>query len=128
MKKTCLAILTLLYSVASSGIAMEIHYCMGKEAGIDLYGHGSEKCGICGMKEKKSSCCFDEHRFCKLTDSHKTVSNNIEFGVYTYPTINSVSQYILQCPSFRAFVDVYFSHPPGPPGIPLFLRNRVFRL
>ncbi len=38
---------------AASGIAMEIHYCMGKKAGMEFYGSNEDKCGKCGMIEKK---------------------------------------------------------------------------
>lgn len=78
MKKTIVAILAFLYLSVSSGIAMEIHYCMGKKAGVDLYGNSNDKCHKCGMEEKKG-CCSDEHKFYKINDSHKNVSNDLNF-------------------------------------------------
>ena len=79
MKNILVAILAFLYLGVSSGIAMEIHYCMGKKAGIEFYGSSDDTCGNCGMTEKKSGCCSDEHKFFKLNDSHKNVSNNLSF-------------------------------------------------
>lgn len=79
MKKILVAILAFLYLGVSSGVAMEIHYCMGKKAGVEFYGKDDDKCGKCGMKEKKSGCCNDEHKFYKLNDSHKNVSNDLNF-------------------------------------------------
>ncbi len=62
----------------SCGVAMEIHYCMGKKAGVELYGSQSDTCGKCGMTEtEKGGCCNDEHQFYKIEDSHKNVSNDI---------------------------------------------------
>ena len=78
MKKIYIGILAIVYMAVSSGIAMEIHYCMGEKAGVEFYGSGSDKCGKCGMKDTKG-CCHDEHKFYKLNDSHKTVSNDINF-------------------------------------------------
>jgi hypothetical protein len=78
MKKFIVSILAFLYLGVSSGIAMEIHYCMGKKSGIDLYASSDEKCGKCGMKAK-AGCCSDEHKFYKLNDSHKSVSNDLNF-------------------------------------------------
>lgn len=78
MKRIIVTILAFLYLGVSSGIAMEIHYCMGKKAGFDLYGSSNEKCHKCGMKEKKG-CCNDENKFYKLNDSHKNVSNDLSF-------------------------------------------------
>ena len=128
MKKAFLAILTLLYSVVSSGIAMDLHYCMGKKAGIDLYGMGGDRCGQCGMKEKKNSCCFDEHRFYKLSDSHKNVTNTISFGVPVLCVANEFSPFAIQPPVCLVLADEYYSSPPGSSGPSLFLKNRVFRL
>ena len=79
MKKAFAGILAVLYMTVSSGIAMEIHYCMGKKAGIELYGSSSDKCGKCGMKDNKTGCCHNELKFYKLQDSHKSVSNDINF-------------------------------------------------
>lgn len=93
MKKITVAILAFLYLAVSSGVAMEIHYCMGKKAGMDLYGAGNDKCHKCGMKEKKG-CCSDENKFYKLNDSHKNVSNDLNFEIpvavitNTYPSFN----------------------------------------
>lgn len=71
-----------MYMTVSSGIAMEIHYCMGKHSGADLYGTSSGKCGRCGMKEqKKSGCCHDDHKFYKLEDSHKKSVNDHSFQI-----------------------------------------------
>lgn len=78
MKKVIVAIIAVLYMGLSSGIAMDIHYCMGKKAGADFYSSENEKCGKCGMKNKASGCCNDEHKFYKLSDSHKTASNDLK--------------------------------------------------
>jgi len=80
MKKLFLGILTMMYMTMASGLAVEVHYCMGKKAGADLFAPPDGKCGKCGMKEKKAGCCHDEHKFYKLSDSHKNVSNNLSFA------------------------------------------------
>jgi hypothetical protein len=80
LKKVIIAVMAILYLGVSSGIAMEIHYCMGKKAGVEFYGKGDGPCGKCGMKEK-NGCCDDEHKFYKLSDSHKNVSNDINFSL-----------------------------------------------
>ena len=78
MKKVFLAILTMMYMTVASGIGVELHYCMGESAGYELYGPSPDgKCNKCGMKEKKNGCCQDQHKFYKLSDSHKNVTNSI---------------------------------------------------
>ena len=127
MKKFLLTILTLIYMTVSSGVAMEIHYCMGKRAGVDLYNTADEKCGRCGMKEKKGGCCNDEHVFYKLADAHKNVYN--DYNAFVSPVI-IVNDLI----SFSA--DIFYpvntknilKAPPGNYGPPLFVKNCVFRI
>ena len=80
MKKIIVAFIAVLYMGISSGVAMEIHYCMGKKAGVEFYGGDSDQCGKCGMKGKKGGCCNDEHQFYKLNEAHKTVFNDISFA------------------------------------------------
>ncbi|UEG49701.1 hypothetical protein LK994_13750 [Ferruginibacter lapsinanis] len=91
MKKVFVAILAFLYLGVSSGVAMEIHYCMGKKAGVDFYSSDNDKCGKCGMKAKKG-CCNDEHKFYKINDSHKSVSNDLSFQA---PVFVVLTQYPL---------------------------------
>jgi hypothetical protein len=80
MKKIFTGILLMVYMTVSSGIALEIHYCMGQKAGIEYYGSSGDRCGKCGMKDKNTGCCHDEHKFVKLEDSHKNVCNDISFA------------------------------------------------
>ena len=79
MKKFILSILTFIYLGVSSGLAMEVHYCMGQQAGFEFFGSDNDRCGRCGMKENKSGCCHDEHSFYKLTIDQKHVVNDISF-------------------------------------------------
>jgi hypothetical protein len=94
VKKIIVAILAFLYLSVSSGIAMEIHYCMGEKAGVEFYGNNNDKCGKCGMTEKKNGCCNDEHKFYKLDDLHKKTSNEVSFEIpeiiakNNYPVFN----------------------------------------
>lgn len=102
MKKFFLAILTMMYMTVTSGIAMEIHYCMGKKAGMDFYGNATDKCGSCGMTENKSGCCHDEHQFYKLSDWHKNITNDINFSAIEIAVANEYPFYSWQLPAFAA--------------------------
>ena len=73
MKKTIIAILAILYLGSSSGFGMDIHYCMGKQSGVDLFSVQKPKCAKCGMTDKKG-CCQDKHQFYKLKDVHQSVT------------------------------------------------------
>lgn len=74
MKKLLVIILLTIHTLASSGMVLSAHYCMGDFAGIKI-GHNTEKpdhCPSCGMKDM--GCCHDEPQLIKLdnTDIQKT--------------------------------------------------------
>ena len=128
VKKFLLSIVTMLYMTMSSGIAMEIHYCMGKQAGIDFYDTAIEKCGRCGMKEKKGGCCSDEHKFYKLADAHKNVSS--DDNVFVSPMAALILQpslYPPVMPGNRKNL-LHTILPQSDSGPPIFIRNCVFRI
>ena len=126
VKKSLVFIITFIYMSISTGIAMEIHYCMGKRVGVELFASGNDKCGRCGMTEKKGGCCSDEHKFYKLTTDQKTVSNDYDFHspatvldkVYYSPVVLFARNAALKTSNN--------SHPPGGP--PLFILNCIYRL
>ena len=104
----------------SSGVAMEIHYCMGEHAGADLYGSSDGKCGRCGMKEQnKSGCCHDDHQFYKLNDSHKkSVSEfNFETGEPALESSYVIYDWLLPATTTSAVIANHspplFSRPPA---------------
>lgn len=129
MKKGLLSILTILYMTVSSGMAMEIHYCMGERTGAGLYVSSNEKCGRCGMKAKKGGCCNDEIKFLKLSDAHKNVTNEHKFAAAPVAIADKTTVHeenISGQANIRKWITEYT--PPGSPGLPLYITNRVFRI
>lgn len=113
--------------MVSSGFAMEIHYCMGKVAGLDFYKTENEKCSRCGMKNKKG-CCNDEHKFFKLADAHKNVVNDQQIVKSIVVTIHQYNLYLL--PVLPSVV-MHFSGNLSPPyysANPLYIQQSVFRI
>lgn len=54
------------------GATIHMHYCMNEFVGWSLWhGEKDNECGKCGMKEKKSGCCKDEHKQVKLKTDHQ---------------------------------------------------------
>jgi hypothetical protein len=128
MKKIVVGILAILYMGVSSGVAMELHYCMGDKAGVDLYGSSSDTCGKCGMSEKDSGCCHDEYKFYKIEDSHKSVYNTIDLTASSEALINDHFMYNWQLPEDMAASAVNNHSPPGYAGPSLCILNCVFRI
>ncbi len=128
MKKFYIGILAVVYMGVSSGIAMEIHYCMGKKAGVEFFGSTSDKCGKCGMKDTKTGCCHDEHKFYKLNDSHKTVSNDINFSAGEIIIVNDHYLYDWSMPENITLTAVNNHSPPDYTEPSACIMNCLFRL
>ena len=114
--------------LVSSGIAMEIHYCMGKRAGVEFYNNDNDKCGRCGMKVKNNGCCHDEHQFHKLNDFHKNVSNDISFDAPFDVVEISFPLYNWQVASSPVAELINNHSPPGYLPPPASILHGVFRL
>lgn len=72
MKKIVVILLLLIYGSATMGATIHMHYCMNEFVGWSLWHNGKDnKCGKCGMKEKKGGCCKDEHKQVKLKADHQ---------------------------------------------------------
>jgi hypothetical protein len=128
MKKIYIGILALVYMAVSSGIALELHYCMGKKAGVDLYGTANEKCGKCGMTEKDLGCCHDEFKFYKLSDFHKTVSNDIDLTASSIAVVHDHNLFNWQMPDNTLRTAINNNSPPGYTAPSACIMNCVFRL
>jgi hypothetical protein len=129
MKKILLTIIAFIYMAVSTGIAMDVHYCMGKLAGVEFYGKEEDKCGKCGMKEiGKNGCCHDEHKFVKLEDSHKNVFNTIDFTTIEFAIVNSLPVFNWQVPNNPSQIVVANHSPPiyNKPGVCIL--NCTFRI
>jgi hypothetical protein len=128
VKQFIVAILAFLYLGVSSGIAMEIHYCMGEKAGVEFYSGDAKKCGKCGMTEKKNGCCSDEHKFYKLDDLHKKASNDVNFETPVFILSNSFPAYdfILETTPVENTINNH--SPPVYSGPSACILNCVFRI
>jgi hypothetical protein len=128
MKKIYIGILAVLYVAVSSGVALELHYCMGNKAGMDIYGTANKKCGKCGMTEKKTGCCHDEFKFYKISDSHKTVSNNIDLTASSIAVVHEYHLFNWQMPGNVPLIAVNNNSPPGDTEASACIMNCVFRI
>jgi hypothetical protein len=75
--------IALLYFSATSGMVMNVHYCMGKFSSIS-FGHEKDHndgtCDRCGMLKTENHCCKDEVSEVKLNDANQTSSIDFELS------------------------------------------------
>jgi hypothetical protein len=126
MKKTVALILAVMYLGLTSGLAVNIHYCMGKvsEVQLDNYQEKSCKC------DKKSSmpCCNHQYELVKVNDAHQQAAANIsiktpEIDLHAFDNLMA----LLALP--QALREANVAHVPPlltPPDI--YIQNCVFRI
>ena len=122
MKRTLVAILSIIYFCISSGFVVSVRYCMGNISKVNIEIVPSKTC-CCSTKETKS-CCKIESKFIKLSDNHQatyadfsvvspfhiipafyTISNTtvasintkLAFNNHSPPIISSQPIYVLNC-------------------------------
>ncbi|MES1221852.1 MAG: hypothetical protein ABUT20_40515, partial [Bacteroidota bacterium] len=73
MKKALATITLICYLAVSSGIVVNLHYCMGRVDSVKFFAKESNICGRCGMHNGKShKCCGDEIKIIKLQDDQQS--------------------------------------------------------
>jgi len=127
MKKSAVAILAFLYLTISSGMVLNIHYCMGKVSKVELDNFSKAVCK-CGSGKKAMSCCKDEIKLVKLTDSHKATTATVNVNLPVVLLSSPLS--FLQQPSANAplYVGLEVDDPPIVTPTPVYIQHCVFRI
>lgn len=126
MKKLITILIAVIYLVISSGVIVNMHYCMGKLADVTYKAGNSSHCGICGMQD--SDCCHDDVKLVKLDDTHK-VAHPINFELVTLAAI--VPPPSSYTPSGFAEIGnrhAYMHHPPDYLTPSFTILHSVFRI
>ncbi|MGB4771088.1 MAG: hypothetical protein WBP58_06510 [Chitinophagaceae bacterium] len=82
MKRIMVSIIAALYLLASTGTAVELHYCMGKVVDWSFAHISSASCDQCGMEKQEAGnhCCKDEQKYVKSLDDQKSNTASQEFS------------------------------------------------
>ncbi len=128
MKRSAIAILAIIYLTISSGVVVNIHYCMGRMSSVKLQAWAPNTCA-CGKKmESKKGCCKTELKVVKLEDAQK--ASYADFAIHT-PVTPLVTEFnLLLAPSYNV-QDLITPHEHSPPLLSqqdTYLRNCVFRI
>jgi hypothetical protein len=131
LKKLAISLIALFYLAVSSGLAMNIHYCMGKISSVTfehVADHSDGSCNKCGMSKTENHCCTVEVQFVKLTDDQQT-SKNAESVTVTsiLLPVGAVSLNESSQGHSKTLYTTYLS-PPPPAFNKLYLAVNVFRI
>jgi hypothetical protein len=128
MKKAWVTILLLIYFTVSSGFVVNLHYCMGDFAGVELGAPNDKECGKCGMAvQKKAGCCHDEVKVVKVAQEQPAATfAQFHFGVAKALPVHAQNPYL----ALKPIAQHRFAPAHGPPlsGPDIYLSNCVFRI
>lgn len=130
MSRLLVTIVLMCYLAVSSGVVVNLHYCMNRLAFTELFGSEPKKCGKCGMDIHESDgCCRDEVQFLKMEDDQK---NNPTLH-FELPVIEQMvvkpSEFIIASFYSLAGNRHFLNHsPPLLSSQDCYLQNNVFRI
>jgi hypothetical protein len=128
VKKAIVLLLAVLYFGITTGVMVNVHYCMGEIASVN-YGHEKEHaCEKCGM-EQKDGCCHTEHKIIKSDDDHLAVkSATVINNLLTDVPVIYFNEIVYHYPSLSKQQSSYYSPPEDRRLNSLRLYNTVFRI
>ncbi|MES1221500.1 MAG: hypothetical protein ABUT20_38730 [Bacteroidota bacterium] len=129
MKKIIFTISFFAYLATAIGIAVNIHYCMGKIRRVD-YSYNDDnnnRCAKCGMKNKKG-CCHNDSRFVKLTDDQQITKITFAVDHFDMGLTTTFVDLSLPAQGTKKNIALQYHSPPDNRLSSVYLHNCVFRI
>jgi hypothetical protein len=126
VRKAVIAILAVLYIITTSGVVVNVHYCMGAVASVTYGQEMPESCGKCGMQEK-DGCCHSELKVVKLDDVHQQAVKALPIAQVAELPVVYFEAAVADHNSHKGFVNSYHS-PPDTRVNSVYLHVNVFRI
>lgn len=129
MKRLFTLVVLLVYFAVSSGVVVNMHYCMNKLDSTRIYvSSDDDACGRCGMHMEQNHCCWDDVKLVKLQTDH--FATKLFVNDWTPALIVQPITGFLQSPFYNItrFANVQPDSGPPLPAEDTYLRNRVFRI
>lgn len=131
MKKIFISVIAVFYLSVTSGLVINMHFCMGQFSSVTFNHDADHEDGQgnkCGMKKLKNNCCTEEVTTLKLNDVHE--ASTFSFALASITSHVPEKQIVLHEPEqgISAIpVTDYFSPPPNTLN-KVYLDINVFRI
>ena len=126
MKKIIALLLAVLYIGTTSGVVLNVHYCMGKISSVKVDNFRNTFCK-CGKKEAGGHCCKTEIRVAKFSNDHQAsvASFDVKAAAVILPWQISLIDLCETSANIPVPADAN-----APPGISskIYIENCVFRI
>ena len=125
MKKVVVTILAFLYLGLTSGLAVNIHYCMGKIESVELNDLKNEQPDAC---KTKMPCCGHIYHLVKVNDEHQQAVADVDIKVpeiqlHTFE--NLIAQLCFPVSNEKI---TKINSPPILAPLAIYIQNCVFRI
>jgi hypothetical protein len=128
MKKLIVFILMLVYGLSSMGMSVNLHFCCGKLDDISFSLPKEKSCAKDHDTIAKKHCCDDKHLEFKLKADQEPTAKWIQaYKQLIAPSITVVS-YTFWQPQHQPVNELATGPPLAASSLPLFIKNRVFRI
>jgi hypothetical protein len=127
MKKTLVILVLLAYGLSSTGMTLHFHYCCGKLDAITLSSYTKKVCPTQSVSGK--GCCDNKHIELKLKQDQEPGAK--EAGTHkVLPSLPGYSSvfYPVYVKADRPVNEFSTGPPVAASSLPLFMRNRTFRI
>jgi len=120
----------LVYLAFSSGVMVNLHYCMNRLSSTELFSSAGLQCNKCGMHTEKShGCCRDEVKIVKMDDDQRFAAV-ADLSIPAMEALIAVPSPFIDAPFVNA--TSFIPHAPhSPPDVTeqgLFVEIGVFRI
>ncbi|MFN5479941.1 MAG: HYC_CC_PP family protein [Chitinophagaceae bacterium] len=122
MKKILVLLLLFVHTLASAGVVLSAHYCMGDFAGISIGETEQDGCGTCGMKD--GGCCHNTISILKIDNSDLQKTGSIQFSSFSFTPLTLFPAVWIKSSHYNP--PVTGSQDTSPP--PIYLMHRNFRI
>lgn len=125
LKRSVTIVLAMLYLTTVSGFALNLHYCFKRLASVKVDAPAN---ACVKLQSSKMKCCKDQKIEIKVKDAHQ--SNSPLHWSKFFPIALSVSAFVIPVPDVQRQLIALTTEcgPPKAPGIPVFLKHRIFRI
>lgn len=137
MKKAFIILIMLVYGLSATGMSVSLHFCCGKLDGITISSQKKKSCNpfqeekSCAKSHdsfSKERCCDDKHLEFKLKSDQEPSAKWIHaYKQLTAPAISTPSIIFWQ-PQHLPVNELATGPPLATSSLPLFIKNRVFRI
>lgn len=122
--------MSLFYLLITSGFVVNVHYCMGRLASVELGSKDSSVCGFCGMEENDFCCSTDEQIY-KVDNEHQQPFASFAFdnaGADDIISLPFYQEFLSPVLSERTTLSTKYHSPPDPKSNQVFLYHCNFRI